>query len=52
MAELSKEELDMVIMSDLMVYCGADELTSANKKVTHERQRNVTQYRHKNKKVH
>ena len=34
MAELSKEELDMVIMSELMVCCGADELTSASKKVT------------------
>ena len=51
MAELSKEELDMVIMSELMVCSGTDELTSANKKVTHEMQRNVTEYRHKNKKV-
>ena len=51
MAELSKEELDMVIMSELMVCSGTDELTSANKKVTHERQRNITEYRHKNKKV-
>ena len=51
MAELSKEELDMVIMSELMVCSGTDELTSANKKVAHERQRNVTEYRHKNKKV-
>ena len=51
MAELSKEELDMVIMSELMVCRGTDELTSANKKVTHERQRNITEYRHKNKKV-
>ena len=48
MAELSKEELDMVIMSELMVCSGTDELTSANKE---ERQRNVTEYRHKNKKV-
>ena len=51
MAELSKEELDMVIMSELMVCSGTDELTSANKKVTHERQRNIIEYRHKNKKV-
>ena len=51
MAELSKEELDMVIMSELMVCSGTDELISANKKVTHERQRNITEYRHKNKKV-
>ena len=51
MAELSKEELDMVIMSELIVCSGTDELTSANKKVTHERQRNITEYRHKNKKV-
>ena len=36
MAELSKEELDMVIMSELMVCSGTDELTSGNKKVTHE----------------
>ena len=50
MAELSKE-LDMVIMSQLMVCSGTDELTSANKKVADERQRNVTEYRHKNKKV-
>ena len=33
-----------------MVCSGTDELTSANKKVTHERQRNITEYRHKNKK--
>ena len=32
MAELTKEELDMVIMSQLMVCSGTDELTSANKK--------------------
>ena len=51
MAELTKEELDMVIMSQLMVCSGTDELTSANKKVAHERQRNITEYRHKNKKV-
>ena len=51
MAELSKEELDMVIMSELMVCSGTDELTSANKKVTHERQRNIAEYRYKNKKV-
>ena len=50
-AELSKEELDMVIISELIVCSGTDELTSANKKVTHGRQRNVTEYRHKNKKV-
>ena len=50
MAELTKE-LDMVIMSQLMVCSGTDELTSANKKVAHERQRNITEYRHKNKKV-
>ena len=51
MAELLKEELDMFIISELMVCSGTDELTSASKKVTHERQRNVTEYRHKNKKV-
>ena len=49
MAKLTKEELDMVIMSQLMVCSGTDELTSANKKVAHERQRNMTEYRHKNK---
>ena len=51
MAELSKEDLDMVIMSELMVCSENDKLTSANKKVTHKRQRNVTEHRHKNKKV-
>ena len=51
MAELSKEELDMVIMSELMVCSGTDELTSTNIEVTRERQKNVTEYRHKNKKV-
>ena len=51
MAELSKKELDMVIIPELIVCSGTDELTSANKKVTHERQGNVTDYRHKNKKV-
>ena len=51
LAELTKEELDMVIMSQLMVCSGTDELTSANKKVAHERQRNITEFRHKNKKV-
>ena len=50
MAELT-EELDMVIMSQLMLCSGTDELTSANKKVAHERQRNITDYRHRNKKV-
>ena len=30
MAELTKEESDMVIMSQLMVCNGTDELTSAN----------------------
>ena len=49
MAELTKEQLDMVIMFQLMV-CSRTELTS-EKKVAHERQRNITEYRHKNKKV-
>ena len=41
----------MVIMSQLMVCSGTDELTSVSKKVAQERHRNITEYRHKNKKV-
>ena len=43
MAELTKEEFDMVIMSQLMVCSGTDELTSPNKKVANERQRRLTE---------
>ena len=50
MAELTKEQLDMVIMFQLMVCSRTEQLTS-EKKVAHERQRNITEYRHKNKKV-